>query len=69
MKIINLPSAYLKEQLCIKIQNFLIRNMTSYIDKVVVLPRTLSVITKRMLENPTIEEAAILNQQTFSLKR
>ncbi len=43
--------------------------MTSYIDKVVVLPRTLSVITKRMLENPTIEEAAILNQQTFSLKR
>jgi hypothetical protein len=60
MKIVNLPQPYLQEQICNKLLNFISRNMSDYKEKVVLLPRSLSVLTTRMLLDPTIDEAALL---------
>ncbi len=61
MKVISLPDTYLKEQFCNKVQNFLIQNLTNSVDNVVVLPRCLSVISKRILDEHALNEAALMS--------
>ncbi|MFD2162348.1 hypothetical protein ACFSJU_08080 [Paradesertivirga mongoliensis] len=60
MKVINLPRAYLKEQLCIKVNNLFLENVADYHYRIVVLPRSLSIIKKRMIGHPIIQRAIML---------
>lgn len=60
MKVINLPRAYLKEQLCIKLNNLLVEKMVDYHYRIVVLPRSLAIIKKRMIGHPIIQRAIML---------